>query len=663
MGAAMAVLTDRGMSAEFAATRLRMAIGQMQAPSDAALKAFAQLGINGNELAGMLNQPGGLLKVLDLLHSRIEAVGQTKGYADLLAAFGRSRSGLGIETLVKSLDSPLSSYSQKLDLIEQQQKQFAANQQAYMESPAYKLHVALSNVETDLVQLGQALTPAVTGMAGAISTIANGFSALPGPIKTEMGVIIGLLAVGGPLGLAIKGIGALLGGVRTAFGLLGPSAAAGVAGADTAMTGLKTSAAGAEAEVATLRSSLLGLAGIGLITIPIAVDIIEHLIHDKGMTREGKTLYRDNNTGQYHLFHLGDRGAPEISKARAYEIEGRPDDAAIRRRAEAEDAYYRRHHPHERHSKPQTGPPPPMSTFALPQNLATNLAKAQAGYGNLNKAEEAARQWILRGIREHEFRGKALEQAYNELATLGRQAVASTNKSVAAFRKTVDDDNLLAQARLDLANGELGAERALLNKDRMRLQALLAEASTSEERNIALKQLATVTRMLHTKADQFALSPKLQEEIAQADALAALHGGSGPDARQIQLAREAKAAALKAIHSHELTLQGLIAAWQIVGQENSILAQAKGAIDTYHAVSAAAIADSVKGLDHAQRMALQERIAQAEAHRGYAPNPPGSHHTQHHVRVDVHVKSKDSHIVHVTKTHTRQHHQRAGGRR
>ena len=36
--------------------------------------------------------------------------------------------------------------------------------------------------------------------------------------------------------------------------------------------------------------------------------------------------------------------------------------------------------------------------------------------------------------------------------------------------------------------------------------------------------------------------------------------------------------AMKAIHSHTLTLQGLIAAWQIVGQENAILAQTKSGI-------------------------------------------------------------------------------------
>jgi hypothetical protein len=308
--------------------------------------------------------------------------------------------------------------------------------------------------------------------------------------------------------------------------------------------------------------------------------------------------------------------------------------------------------------------PPPITQFQLPQNLANDLAKAQAGYGNLGAATADARRYILNLIRSGRLQGAAIQQAYDALASLQTKATSDANKHAAAFKKTVSQDNLLAQARIDLAQGEVGAARSLLDKDRLRLQALLAEASTSEERNAVLRQLATVTKMLHTKSDQYAISPRLQEEIAKADALAALNpSNSGPTARQIQLAKQAKAAAMRAIHSHVLTLQGLTAAWQIVGQENAILAQARGAINTYHAVSSDSIVDSVKGLTQLQDLQLRERIAQAEAHRGNAPNPIGSTDTHHRVHVDLHVKSNDSHIVKVVKKHERQTHVRAGSRR
>ena len=315
----------------------------------------------------------------------------------------------------------------------------------------------------------------------------------------------------------------------------------------------------------------------------------------------------------------------------------------------------------------------PLATFTLPENLQVELAKAQAGYGNNAKAEADARAYTLRLIHSGRLSSAALVQAYDELASLTTKATTSVNKAATTFDRQVTEDSLLARARLDLANGEYAAERSLLDKDRLRLQALLAEAQTSQERVDVLHQLATVTKMLHTKSDQFALSPKLQEEAARADALAALDPNNmGPDSLQIRLAKEAKAAAMRAIDSHTLTLQGLAAAWEIVGQENAILAQAKGAIDTYHAESTAAIVRSVKGLSQIQDMQLREKLAQAEAHRGYAPNGPGadgnavnmgSGTTINIDNLNLHSVNDVQKLIAELKRYERQMHQRAGSRR
>jgi TP901 family phage tail tape measure protein len=293
--------------------------------------------------------------------------------------------------------------------------------------------------------------------------------------------------------------------------------------------------------------------------------------------------------------------------------------------------------------------PPPIYAFQLPHGLQLELAKASAGYMSQKKADEDVKQYILSHLKQ--YRGQALIDAYNELATIGNKNTAATHKAGAAARRAqaafdhkVTEDQLLAKARLDLADGETGAARILLRRDQQRLQAMLAEASTNEERVTVLRQLTEVKRMLHSKADAFALSPRLQEEMARADALAALSGAGGATALQIRLAKQAKAAAMRAIHSHQLTMQGLTQAWEIVGQENAILAQAKGSIDTYHVASNKAIVDSVKGLTRLQRLALFEKLAQSDAHRGYVPNGPAAdgqvipmmtrhhhHHHHHHV--------------------------------
>jgi hypothetical protein len=240
------------------------------------------------------------------------------------------------------------------------------------------------------------------------------------------------------------------------------------------------------------------------------------------------------------------------------------------------------------------------------------------------------------------------------------QARAATTKSTADDLRVARE--VVAYAKKQIDSGRL-SHAAML-------QALQAESLAENELWAAqtkdAKAAEAAAKKAKKQADTFSLPLRLQLAQTRADAEAALNPNQqGPTAQQIALARQAKAAGMKAINSHKLTMQALIQAWQIVGQENSVLAQAaqsKGYIDTYHAVSTQALTQGL-GLSHDTQMALRERIAQAEAHRGYAPNQPGTQHTQHHVHVKVDVESKDSHIVRVTKRDTRRTHQRVGSRR
>jgi TP901 family phage tail tape measure protein len=692
-GALLDVFTKQGVPATVAATNLTTTLIRMVDPAKSAGTALQQLGLSQQQLGQDL-QSGGMTKALADLVAGYDRLVQTQGKAAagqaVFAAFGGSKGGGSALQAIQGY----SSYMESLGKIQQlnDPASFWKRVSETMDQPAMKIKQDVAEIGADFIKLGTALAPTVATIANGISAISGAFSHLPSISKDYIGGLVALLAIGGPLGLAVSGIGRLVKGIGDAFGMIPAKAGPAIATTDAELATLQGSAAetsavvgrigpyigtsiesgvgtgvlAADAKVATLRSSLLGLGALSIapIVIPIAIKLVNEARSHVPGGSIGRTIFdaigipalggatAGNLIGD--IFGGGGGGhhrhAPNVQRD-----EPSPRAASEEQRQAA--SRYRRTHPFSHDG-------PPITQFQLPQNLANELAKAQAGYGSIAKADEDARRYILNLIHSGRLHGKAIQQAYDELASLQTKAGAAANKQVASFRKTVDNDNLLAQARLDLANGELGAERDLLNKDRMRLQTLLAEANTSEERNIVLKQLATVTRMLHTKSDQFALSPKLQEEIAKADALAALNpSNSGPDARQIQLAKQAKAAAMKAINSHELTMQGLIAAWQIVQQENSILAQTRGAIDTYHAVSSAAIVGAVQGLTQAQAMQLRERIAQAEAHRGYAPNQAGTGGGHHHVRVDVHVKSKDSHIVSVTKRHHRQTHQRAGSRR
>lgn len=274
VGAALAVLTDRGISAENAGTRLRMTFALMQAPSDKAVKALADMGISAEDMAKQLRGPNGLYNVLSMLHGAMQRVGKVRGSTDILHAFGGGRSGAGILTLVQSLDSSISSYQGKLAQIQRDQGKFSENMKVYMASPAYKLHVALSTVESDLTKLGQSLTPAVVGLSKVVSTVADAFTALPGPIKQDLGAIIGILAVGGPLLLAVAGVKKMVLSMGGAFGTMAVEGAAGVAAVDAEMVTMQGTVATTSAEVATLRGRLLGLGKLGPIALVIALSFV-----------------------------------------------------------------------------------------------------------------------------------------------------------------------------------------------------------------------------------------------------------------------------------------------------------------------------------------------------------------------------------------------------
>lgn len=296
MGAALAVLTDRGFSAEEAATRLRAAFALIQAPSGKATKALKDMGITANELGGMLRQPDGLTKVLQLLHDSIDKVGAVRGNRDLLQAFGGSRQGLGIQTLVQSLNSDLSSYQGKLRDIGEQEKQASRNRQAYLASDAYKVHAAISTIEADMIKLGGATAPVFVAIAQGIGMVADGFEKLPKATKIYLGVIVGLLAVGGPVVLAITSTIRAVELIGKAFKKVPVAAGESVAATEAELAGLRTAAAetgaavggelatgvgtgvaAAGARIAALRLSLLGLGAISIapIVIPIVYDVVK----------------------------------------------------------------------------------------------------------------------------------------------------------------------------------------------------------------------------------------------------------------------------------------------------------------------------------------------------------------------------------------------------
>lgn len=311
VGAALAVLTDRGISAENAGTRLRMTFALMQAPSDKATRALADMGISAETMAATLRGPNGLYNVLRLLHDSMKNVGAVRGSSDILKAFGGGRSGAGILTLVQSLDSSISSYQGKLAQIQKDQGKFATNMQVYMQSPAYKLHVALSGLEADMTKLGQAMTPAVVGLAQGVSSLSDAFSALPGPVKQDIGAIVGILAVGGPLILATVGVKKMVLSMGKAFGIMAAESTVAVGTVNAQMATMQGTVATTSAEVGTLRTRLMGLSKLAPIAIIFAVSFVPKDETGKKLLGQGPLGGFGNALGglPFGIGHVAQQGA------------------------------------------------------------------------------------------------------------------------------------------------------------------------------------------------------------------------------------------------------------------------------------------------------------------------------------------------------------------
>ncbi|MFD7016143.1 phage tail tape measure protein [Streptomyces sp. NPDC059928] len=276
MGAGLAYLTDRGNSAEVAATRMTMGISMMTTPSKQATKmlvgmglastdvkasseamqsAMQKAGITQNKLAMDLKQPDGLYVALNDLKTSLEKAGVSGTEADsvLSKIFGGGRSDKAIMSLMQNLDGLKGKYQDianasapaKFDAAWQKSQQTFSAQMEKIKANAENLGIALGLKLIPVIQsvlsfftqhkaasealaaaIGVVLTGAVVKfVAGALSPL---ISAMGGAVKAVQGMRTGLsLLTQGfqdarVANSAFSGVMGTLGGkLRTAFDAAG----------------------------------------------------------------------------------------------------------------------------------------------------------------------------------------------------------------------------------------------------------------------------------------------------------------------------------------------------------------------------------------------------------------------------------------------------------
>jgi TP901 family phage tail tape measure protein len=212
VGAALALMTDEGIPAQDAATRLRMSFSLLGAPSAAADKQLHAIGLSGLQLAQAMRGPDGLIGAITLLKTHLDASGlsASKQAQILSRAFGGGRSSSAILTLINNLDT----LRRKQDQVNNSTGKFGAAVAAQQKTASAQLHILGADFQRIGIVVGTKLLPIVTKLVGFL---AHGDNVVP-LLAVGIGVLTAAtiawgIALNASLGGAPLIIGAIVAGV------------------------------------------------------------------------------------------------------------------------------------------------------------------------------------------------------------------------------------------------------------------------------------------------------------------------------------------------------------------------------------------------------------------------------------------------------------------
>jgi len=228
VGAAFAALSRTGTDASEAATQIRGILSSLLNPTKQAEDALTGLGLSSSDLRQTIREDG-LLAALGILAETF------KGNEEAAAqVFGNIRALSGVLDLMgANVETTRQIFANMENNVGDTDKAF----QVMSSTGAFQVKQAMAQMKDSFLALGQAIIPVVLPVLGAVTktlnVMANAFNSLPGPIKTIVTVLGGLVAATGPLlvavGLAVKAFAALK---------LAMAGAAGAQGAGLLATGM-----------------------------------------------------------------------------------------------------------------------------------------------------------------------------------------------------------------------------------------------------------------------------------------------------------------------------------------------------------------------------------------------------------------------------------------
>jgi TP901 family phage tail tape measure protein len=170
VGAALALFTDEGVPANSAATRLRMSISLLGAPSGAAEKQLKKIGLTGLELANAMRGKDGIIGAIQLLKNHLDASGLSASQQSqiLSHAFGGGKSSSAILSMVNNLDV----LKQKQEQVNKSTGKYGAAVKTQRQTAEAQWKILSSSLDTLTIQLGIKLLPPITKFVKYLSQTA-----------------------------------------------------------------------------------------------------------------------------------------------------------------------------------------------------------------------------------------------------------------------------------------------------------------------------------------------------------------------------------------------------------------------------------------------------------------------------------------------------------
>lgn len=176
VGSALALFTDEGVPAQAAATRLRMSLSLLGAPSQAAEKWLKKIGLTGLDLANAMRSKDGIIGAIGLLKKHLDDSGLSAAKQSILLshAFGGGRSSSAILSMLNNFD-----------VLELKQKQvndtignYGPAVVAQRKTAQAQLKILESAWQTLMIQIGNSglltlATKAIQGLISALSGVSN----------------------------------------------------------------------------------------------------------------------------------------------------------------------------------------------------------------------------------------------------------------------------------------------------------------------------------------------------------------------------------------------------------------------------------------------------------------------------------------------------------